>query len=177
MHIDWNLVGSIAQVLWDKGILTAVAGSLIGFVYKYSKNKNIQNFEQWCAQAVFYAETHFTNSASKKQGAIDFVNNRLGHNWFTGFFTNKQISAELEKQLLIWKAKGLENLKTVANAAPVHTKAPDITTNKTENVWPENKEVAEAPKVLASTQPNSVVDATVSVDTTDNVNTQLEGAK
>lgn len=177
MHIDWKLVGSITQVLWDQGIITAFAGAVLTFAYKYSKNKNIQNFEKWCAQGVFFAETHFTNSASKKQGAIDFVNNRLGHNWFTGFFNNKQISAEIEKQLLLWKAQGLENLKTVANAAPVHTKAPDVKTNKIVNVWPEHADVAEEPKVLASTQANSVVDATVSVDETDNVNTQLEGAK
>lgn len=155
MNIDWNLVGNVAQVLWDKGILTAVAGSLIGFVYKYSKNKNIQNFEKWCAQAVFFAETHFTNSASKKQGAIDFVNNRLGHNRFTGFFNNKQISAELEKQLLLWKAQGLENLKTVANAAPVHTKAPDTTT-ATKNNFPENKDVPVTVAALPSTATNSV---------------------
>lgn len=156
MNIDWNLVGNVAQVLWDKGILTAAAGSLIGFVYKYSKNKNIQNFEKWCAQGVFFAETHFTNSASKKQGAIDFVNNRLGHNRFTGFFTNKQISAELEKQLLFWKAQGLENLKVVANAAPVHTKAPDVIKVSSKNNFPENKDVPVTVAPLPSTATNSV---------------------
>lgn len=156
MSIDWKLVGSITQVLWDQGIITAFAGAALTFAYKYSKNKNIQNFEKWCAQGVFFAETHFTNSASKKQGAIDFVNNRIGHNWFTGFFTNKQISAELEKQLLLWKAQGLENLKTVANAAPVHTKAPDVTTTATKNNFPENKDVPVTVAPLPSTATNSV---------------------
>lgn len=156
MNIDWKLVGSITQVLWDQGIITAFAGAALTFAYKYSKNKNIQNFEKWCAQGVFFAETHFTNSASKKQGAIDFVNNRLGHNLFTGFFNNKQISAEIEKQVLLWKAQGLENLKTVANAAPVHTKAPDVTTTATKNNFPENKDVPVTVAPLPSTATNSV---------------------
>ena len=178
MNIDWKLVVNIAQALWDNGILTAVAGAVISFVYKYSKNKNILNFEKWCAQGVVYAEKHFTGSESKKQAATDFVLNRLGHNWFTGFFNNKQISAELETQLLIWKNKGLEDLKTVANSAPIHTKAPDKTAAKTKNVFPEHADIAEEKKVLASTQPNSVVDtSSVVVDTTDNENTQLKGAK
>ena len=101
MHIDWNFIGKLLQALWENGILTAVAGAVISFAYKYSKNKNIQNFEKWCAQGVVYAEKHFSGSANKKQGATDFVLNRLRHNWFTGFFTNKQISAGLETQLLI----------------------------------------------------------------------------
>lgn len=156
MNIDWKLVGSITQVLWDQGIITAFAGAALTFAYKYSKNKNIQNFEKWCAQGVLYAQSHFTGSASKKQAAMDFAASRIGHNWFTGFFSNKQISAEVENQLLILKNNGLENLKKVANAAPVHTKAPDVTTTATKNNFPENKDVPVTVAPLPSTATNSV---------------------
>lgn len=87
----------ILSVLWDSGILTAVAYFAIKLIKAHTKNKNILMFNSWAEQAVNYAEANYKTGAEKRNAAYHFITNRLRANKLLGKFSANQIYGAIEK--------------------------------------------------------------------------------
>lgn len=96
----------VVVVLWNSGILSAVAWFVIKLVTAHTKNKNILMFNEWAKQAVAYAEANFDGGNIKKLEAYEFIVGRLKANNLFDRFSEDQIEAIIEWAVNELHAKG-----------------------------------------------------------------------